>query len=793
MSYTLVLEFSGVAEVFAQKRGADEVAAFTDLVEMNRYADRSLYVNGWNGTDLLRSWMEQPLSSAVQQRLIELNARPVNGSVTGTAANEVLVGGGLVDSVNAGDGHDVISGAAGNDTLNAGLGNDVLLGGDGKDSLQGGAGSDLLLGGAGDDSLLADAGGEAANCDDELYGGAGNDSLWGGAGNDLLVGGVGNDTLAGNNGNDVYVFGLGDGQDTINNSDQYGADDGIDIVRFESGVNVDDIRVNMVGNSLQLLNAVSGDSVTAGSYFTSDQYSDAFYQEYYRRYRIDFIEFSDGTRWSVSDVNEMYLAQHQTEGNDTIYAFHWAQTLQMGGGNDVVWSYGGDDIVDGGAGADNLIGGTGADVLNGGSGNDTLQGDDGTDQLYGAEGDDLLSGGLGDDLIVGGAGADTLYGHQGNDTYVFNAGDGVDSIYSNSNGNPSLDVIQFGAGIAKEGFVLSRSNNNLIMTNVLTGNTLTLYGQFASETLTSAVDADAVRYQRFDRFEFANGDVWTATDINQIYVAQNTTAGSDTLHGFRWDEMHAMGEGNDIVYAYAGNDTVLGEGGNDTLNGGDNDDILDGGAGADTLRGGTGSDVLNGGSGNDTLYGDDGAEIGAGTDQLYGGEGDDLLYGGIGNDTLAGDAGTDQLNGGVGNDVLYGGLGSDTLTGATGNDIYRFALGDGADTSVDSDSTAGNQDVLQLDAGIALDQLWFKHVGTGLEISVIGTTDKVTVSNWYGGTANHVEQIQLADGHYLLDSKVEQLVSAMAGMTPPPAGQTTLSDAQRQQLDPVLAATWQTA
>ncbi|UVM51206.1 MULTISPECIES: hypothetical protein [unclassified Pseudomonas] len=46
-------------------------------------------------------------------------------------------------------------------------------------------------------------------------GGAGNDTLSGGAGNDRMVGGAGNDYLDGQQGNDTYVFGRGDGVDTV--------------------------------------------------------------------------------------------------------------------------------------------------------------------------------------------------------------------------------------------------------------------------------------------------------------------------------------------------------------------------------------------------------------------------------------------------------------------------------------------------------------------------------------------------------------------------------------------------
>jgi hypothetical protein len=41
--------------------------------------------------------------------------------------------------------------------------------------------------------------------------------------------------------------------------------------------------------------------------------------------------------------------------------------------------------------------------------------------------------------------------------------------------------------------------------------------------------------------------------------------------------------------------------------------------------------------------------------------------------------------------------------------------------------------------------------------------------------------------------EMEQFFHIMAGMTPPPAGQTSLTTEQHQQLDAALAASWQTA
>lgn len=773
------LTFAEMNALLVEKRSVDKVNGFIDLIELNRYAGKDLYPSGWNGMRDLQQWMQQYQGdadvSAVLSQMHVINA--ANGSIDG----DLIVGNDLANTFSGNDGRDVIWGGAGNDTLNGDAGNDVLLGDAGNDILKGGNGSDLLMGGDGDDTLNGDSGGEINNCDDELLGGAGNDTLNGGAGSDVLEGGTGNDTLAGNTGNDIYIFSRGDGQDTISNSELYGSDDGIDKIVFKEGVNAADIRVNKDGSGgLVLLNAVTGDSVTVGAHFVSDQADDAYNQGYYKRYRIDFVEFADGTRWSVDDINSLYLAQHQTSADDTLKAFRWADTLQMGAGNDVVYGLGGDDIIDGGTGNDTVRGGTGADVLRGGDGNDTLYGDDGTqlgseaDQLFGGGGDDTLIGGYGDDLIVGGKGSDMLYGSQGADIYLFEAGDGVDTISSFNNGGLNPDTIRFGTGIAKEDFVLNRDGGLLVMVNTVTGDTIKINGQFASDSSTDTYSYDTTRYQRFDRFEFANGDVWTGDDINRIYLAQHQTAGNDTLLGFRWADTLQTGAGNDTVWGYAG------------------DDVIDGGSGADVLRGGVGADTLLGGDGNDTLYGDDGSETGStGADQMWGGAGDDTMTGGFGDDVLSGDDGADNINGGVGNDTIRGGAGADTLVGTSGNDRYLFGRGDGADTLTDNDTTAGNQDQLVFDASVTFDQLWFKRVGSNLEVSIIGTSDKVSITNWYYSSSYLVERMSMADGKYLDSSKVDQLVSAMASMTPPPAGQTSLTDAQHQQLDSVLAASWQ--
>jgi Ca2+-binding RTX toxin-like protein len=82
-------------------------------------------------------------------------------------------------------------------------------------------------------------------------------------------------------------------------------------------------------------------------------------------------------------------------------------------------------------------------------------------------------------------------------------------------------------------------------------------------------------------------------------------------------------------------------------------------------------------------------------------------------------------------------------------------------------------------------------VPNNLDVSIIGTSDKFTLTNWYLGNQYHVEQFKTSDGKTLLDSQVQSLVDAMAGFAPPAAGQTTLSASYAASLNPVIAANWQ--
>ena len=340
------------------------------------------------------------------------------------------------------------------------------------------------------------------------------------------------------------------------------------------------------------------------------------------------------------------------------------------------------------------------------------------------------------DLIVGSAGDDVLKGADGNDVLVSKGGN--DTL----DGGAGADTYGFGRGSGKDtitDYEYGGTNQDTIVLSGLNTVDLTATEQCGNDLILKFGDADQITVQnyfdnsnayRVERFVFADGTVWGDANLKNILVRYGD-ASANSITGYS--------DGTNRIYGLDGND------------------YLYGGALADTLDGGIGDDNLRGNAGADNLLG------------------------GAGNDTLSGNADADTLDGGIGNDVLKGGA---------GNDTYKFAVGSGVDRISDYDTTAGNTDVVTIGAGVAANQMWFRRVGSDLEVSIIGGPDKSTISDWYSGSAYHVEQFKTSDGKMLLDSQVDALVSAMAAFAPPAAGQTTLPADYQTALNPVIAANW---
>ncbi|MEW8309346.1 MAG: calcium-binding protein, partial [Candidatus Thiodiazotropha endolucinida] len=455
------------------------------------------------------------------------------------------------------------------DEIDAGNGDDVVHADDGNDQVHGNAGNDQLFGEGGNDTLYGDEG------NDRLLGGDGLDRLFGGLGNDTLRGGLGNgDVLEGGLGNDTYFYAEGDGNTTISNFDNMIGR--LDVLRFLDGVSAADVVATRTDYDLVLTLSGSAETITVTDYFVGDGVG----------YSLDLIEFAGGTQWDIDQIKTQ--VQQATVGDDYLYGYAEADTLEGLEGNDTLYGMSGDDILRGGAGNDRMYGN---------AGNDRLFGDTGVDEIYGGDGNDWIRGNGGD--------GDILNGGTGNDTYVFGDGDGDTIIQNHDAGEGRHDVLRFRDGITSDDIEVSRSEYDLLLTRVSSGEAITVSGYFYE---------DGGWTRALDEIRFEDGTSWdTGTILARVLLGSDE---DDTIFGY---------SGDDTIEGMAGNDTLVGEAGDDTLSGGVGFDLLYGGDGDDRIEGGPDHDRLAGESGNDYLVG------GSGHDTLNGGDGDDILI--CGNDT----------------------------------------------------------------------------------------------------------------------------------------------------------------
>ncbi len=655
----------------------------------------------------------------------------------------------------------VIPGAGPFDDVSSGSpGDDILYGYYGNDSLSGGSGNDVLYGGGNNDVL---------------FGEDGSDALLGEDGSDFLDGGQGNDVLRGGRGDDTYFFGLGSGNDTIENCEYFpasGDEKGHDVLVFGDGIALDSLQFQGIktyeGHHLLIRIRDTGETLRLNRFLEGEPY------------QIEEFIFSDGTVLSSTEVSQVMEPIIGTGGNDIVYGFgnygtNIGTTIHGEEGNDSLCGLTGYDI---------LNGGPGDDVLYGNSGDDLLMGDSGSDKLFGENDNDILDGGPGDDQLSGGP---------GDDTYLFQLDVGYDTIME-LNGN---DTIQLGEGITLDSLEFSASldvSNNLIVGIKETGATVRLNGFFDGST-------------SMITFIFADGTTLTDTDVRHLLSPVTGSAandlirgvsgcpnqiagdcGDDSLYGSSDNDTLWGGEGSDLLFGDRGNDDLMGDAGDDSLYvGGRNDlikgnevpvvlfcgtgnDVVLGGGGFDSLHGLAGDDNLDGESGDDTLDGGSGNDVmagGTGNDSLTGGTGNDNLSGNAGNDSLSGSAGYDILYGNDGNDTLFGedgndvldgGGGSDVLRGGYGNDTYAFGIGYGSDTVENGEATTGwfnywdnttDIDTVRYGTGITPESLdvygLFNGTERNLVVRIKETGDTLTFRNWFLHTYDQVDSFIFAD------------------------------------------------
>jgi trimeric autotransporter adhesin len=557
----------------------------------------------------------------------------VPASTLASADNDVLFGvSGVANSLAGLDGDDWLQGRSLNDTLD---------GGGGQDSLYAAAGNDLVSGGAENDALYGGDG------DDIVNGGSGDDFLDGGKGNDTLDGGFGNDSLMGAQGSKTFLFGRGSGRDSIVGFSDTPTSN---TVVLGSGVVAGDVVLNRDGLRIKGTSDVLLFSTGIGQ-----------------------ITFADGTVWDATTITA--LRQAGSDDSDSL-------------SGDIAGPTG--DYLIGQIGDDTIAGGEGRDTIDGGAGFDSLKGGNDNDLIFGGAQDDYLFGDAGNDTLQGGAGSDVLLGSYGSDVYVYELGDGFDTIEDDRSASQAgyVDTLRLGAGILtssisfSNGWLISNGGGYYLNPDYLTISGIGVGGFIAVHDFFGV--AESYPYCQLQEIQFDSGAVWDKPLITAMVgsVISTGSSASDSLTGSTSPNRMTGLEGNDV---------------------------LTGGGSSDWLDGGTGSDTLIGGAGNDTYQIDSLSDVvqeaaGGGTDTLessitvtLGAELENLRLIGPYWINGTGNAGNNVLTGNDGGNVLDGGAGADTMSGRGGDDVYVVdsssdkiieVIGSGYDTVLSSVSWA---------------------------------------------------------------------------------------------------------
>ncbi len=767
---------------------------------------------GGEGSDVLVGFTA---SDEAQQALYagqtdddQLHGEGGNDDLYGFAGNDTLDGGTGDDLLDSGDGNDQLFGGEDRDELQGGRGNDQLVGGADADRLFGQVGNDTLWGGEGNDLLYGFTGTNEAkqslapgeSDDDLLVGGAGSDILVAGLGHDTLFGGTGRDELQGNGGNDLLLGEEGDdnlfGQA---GDDQLHGGDGDDFLMGFTASNEAQQSLAPGETDNDQLHGGAGRDTLAGGW--GDDWLDG-------GAGADVMAGGAGNDTYVANSVNDVLYEAEGEGHDVVYA---STTHLLSAHVEDLHLLEGFAIHGTGNARNNLITGNSAD--------------------------NILDGVTGADTMVGGGGNDTYYVDDAGDRVIEQAGQGIDTVQSSIRytlganvenlilldfskpehglvdgrdvlvyGYPKRNELDYMQGDAVSGFLGTCALTSIA--NILT--------QMGRPTTESQVVTRAI----------ANG--WTVSDPalpawrlggsniddqrqllesygvrNQAILGYNEAGLANLLRGGRgvvvalnagvlWGEAAYQGNGavnhavtlTGAVHAHDSGELVgfyLSDSGRGLVN--DMTRFVD----IATFR--AAADV----AGAYALFTRDPVKLWDEDLDATGNELDNTLAGNRGHNRLAGLGGNDVLLGEAGDDTLDGGQGNDTLAGGSGDDTYLFGRGGGRDRIVQADARAQDHDVLQLGNGIDHTWVWFSRSGSDLAIDVVGTTDRVTMVDWFTEGNQRVDQIRTSDGWSLAQRDVQQLVDAMAAFSAADAVEARIEPRQLAMLAPVLGTSWHAA
>jgi len=349
-----------------------------------------------------------------------------------------------------------------------------------------------------------------------------------------------------------------------------------------------------------------------------------------------------------------------------------------------------DDVVDAGGGADTIDSSGGADTVRGGTGNDVA--------FLGA----------------------------GNDVFIWNPGDGSDTV----EGGADADRLAFFGNGVNENFDVSANGGRVRFTrdvgNVIMDlddvETITLrpLGGTDNATVNDLSGTDVTRVAIDLEGAFGSG----AADGQADNVTVTGTAGADAIAvaaAAGSVSVTGLPASVDITHSDAGLDFL-------TIQAGAGDDVIN----ASTLAAGTINLSLEGGLGRDVMFGS------AGNDTVRGGDGDDTALLGAGDDVFIWNPGDD-------NDIVEGQAGSDRLA------FFGANVNERIDISANGGRVRFNRDI----ANVVMD---LNDVET-VTFRALGGIDTVTVNDLSGTDVTKVAiDLEGAFGSGAGDNQVDTVI-----------------------------------
>lgn len=726
-----------------------------------------------------------------------------NDTLWGNDGNDVLVGGQGNNIIHGGAGNDSLRNEGGNDTyyFNKGDGQDVIYDLNGTDRIKLGAGilpedtditadmfsSVIIKIKNSEDQITIDSGrwdyskienlefadGTVWDISSHLQGKTaegteGNDNLNGTWLKDTLDGKAGNDTLNGYAGNDIYIFNKGDGQDTINDWDRTD----INVIKFGPGITFNDINITQqLDFSQESFGIRTTRTLLAKIKGSTDQID-------FSNGNIGHLEFQNGTRVEVKNIID-------TTGTNA------------------------NDALTGTSSSDKIVGLDGDDTITGNKSNDFLEGGNGKDTYVFNKGDgeDFIADGYNNETNIIKFGQniskdDIVIDEHYRTSRIPGVGFEYQYVSANIGIKNSTDYIYLDGDAYN--YQLQFADGTITDVNSLVP--VVIDGTSDNDSLTGNSKSNLIR-----AFE---GDDIVIDDLggdDTIYGG----AGNDTIYGgFDNDTLYGD-DGDDRIEGGFGDDTIYDGDGSDTIRAGaGNDRIILAAKSPNNDISGTNNILFNRGDGQDTVQAD---RIGqAYTNITFGPDikkediqvtsstvfpDNEYVVDGYSREITVGIRGTndnismqvhdaygeyyvhpefflsdgtklnieeflatdptvvgtnenDKFSNYNGNDIYYAKAGYDIIKDYYGNDTYLLNKNDLWDTITDSQGS----DTVKLGDSITLADLSFTRSGNNLNLSFKGSSDGMTVINWFSANKYQIENFELSNGSNLTNTQINSMV-----------------------------------